>query len=100
MDIEDRYGDLQDLYWHSKDGDLILNKLNSNIGIVEHDNQRIYVKDGNKLIHLEEWLDPNDIRKFQVTIYRPEHPMIKPEDFKMIDLESKCKLITWIAVKY
>jgi hypothetical protein len=88
MDIEDRYGDLQDLYWHSKDGDLILNKLNSNIGIVEHDNHRIYVKDG------------NNIRKFQVTIYRPEHPMIKPEDFKMIDLESKCKLITGIAVKY
>ncbi len=99
MDIEDRYGDLEDLYWHSKDGDLILNKLNLNIGIVEHDTHRIYVKDGNKLIHLEEWLDPNDIRKFQAAIYRPEHPMIKLEDFKTIDLESKCKLITEIAVK-
>jgi hypothetical protein len=44
MDVEDRYGDLQDLYWDSKDGDIIVNKLNSQIGIVELDWHRIYKK--------------------------------------------------------
>jgi hypothetical protein len=100
MDIEDRYGDLQNLYWNSKDGDLILNELDSNIGIVELDNRRIYVKDGNRLLHVEEWLDPNDRRKFQAAIYRPEHPMVKLVDLKKTDLKSKCKLITEIAVEY
>ena len=28
-DIEDRYGDLQELYWKSKDGDIVVNNLNS-----------------------------------------------------------------------
>ena len=100
MDIEDRYGDLQNLYWDSKDGDLVLNKLDSSIGIVELNNRRIYVKDGNRLIHVEEWLDPNDKKKFQATIYRPTHPMDKLDGFNQADLKSKCKLITEIAVEY
>ena len=100
MDIDDRYEDLQNLYWDSKDGDLVLNKLDSSIGIVELNNRRIYVKDGNRLIHVEEWLDPKDKKKFQATIYRPTHPMDKLDGFNQADLKSKCKLITEIAVEY
>lgn len=100
MDIDDRYGDLQNLFWDSKDGDLIFNKLDSSIGIIEIDNGRIYVKRDSRLIHVEEWLDPEDKRKFEATVYRPKHLMAKPDDVSKTDLESKCKLITEVAVEY
>ena len=92
MDVEDRYGDLQNLYWDSKDGDIILNKLNSKIGIVELHKSRIYVKEGKRLIDVEEWLDPEDKRKFQAAIYRPKHSIQKDENFDRSNLDSGYKL--------
>ena len=35
MDIEDRYGDLQQLYFDSKSGDIIVNNMNGKIGLIE-----------------------------------------------------------------
>lgn len=48
MDIEDRYGDLQQLYFDSKTGDIIINNMNGNIGLIEFNNRRIYVNTGKK----------------------------------------------------
>ncbi|HEX8333609.1 MAG TPA: hypothetical protein VF622_13395 [Segetibacter sp.] len=100
MDVEDRYGDLQNLYWDSKDGDIILNKLNSKIGIVELRKSRIFVKEGERLVDVEEWLDPEDKRKFQAAIYRPKLSIKKDENFDRGSLNSGCKLITEVDVEY
>ncbi len=100
MDVEDRYGDLQDLYWDSRDGDIIVNKLNSEVGIVELDWHRIYVKKGIKLIHVEEWLDPENKNKFSVAIYRPKREIEKIENLNISEVTSKSKLITEIATDY
>ncbi|WP_055445599.1 hypothetical protein [Lacinutrix mariniflava] len=35
MEIEDHYGDLKELYYDSKSGDIILNKSTSEFGIIE-----------------------------------------------------------------
>jgi hypothetical protein len=100
MTIEDRYGDLQNLYWNSKDGDLIVNKLNSDIAIVELDWHRIYVKKGTKLLHVEEWLDPENKNKYHVAIYRPENKVDKIENLNISEITSRSELITQIDVEY
>jgi hypothetical protein len=100
MDVEDRYGDLQNLYWDSKDGDIIVNKLNSEIGIVEVDWHRIYVKKDTKLIHVEEWLDPENKNKYSVAIYRPEGEIDKVDNLTIAQVKSQSKLITQVAVDY
>ena len=100
MGVEYRYGDLQQLYYKSKDGDIILNNLNSKIGIVELDKSRIYVREGKRWIDIEEWLDPKDKRIFKATIYRPKHPITTIEKFNEQELNSKCKLITEATIQY
>lgn len=45
MEIEDHYGDLQDLYYQSSKGDIILNKSKSEIGFISNKNwKRIEVE--------------------------------------------------------
>jgi len=41
MEIEDHYGDLQELYYKSEDGDVIINKTTSEFGIIEIGNELI-----------------------------------------------------------
>jgi hypothetical protein len=43
MDIEDRYGDLQQLYFDSKSGDIIVNNMNGKIGLIEFHRRRIFL---------------------------------------------------------
>ena len=96
MSVEDRYGDLQDLYWKSKDGDIAFNKLNSNIAIVETDLYTINVRIGEKLIAIDEWLDPNNQNVYDVAIYRPDE---KIDNLKQFD-KTKSNLVIELKVEY
>lgn len=96
MSVEDRYGDLQDLYWKSKDGDIAFNKLNSDIAIIETDLYTINVRIGEKLIAIDEWLDPNNQNIYNVAIYRPKE---KIENLKLFD-KTKSDLVIELKVEY
>ena len=98
MDIEDRYGDLQDLYWESKDGDIILNEVNSKIGIIKFDNHRIFVKKEIRLIAIDEWLDPENKYKFKVAIYRPDDEIKNIEKLTVLDVKEKFLLVKELSV--
>ena len=71
VDIEDRYGDLQDLYWNSKNNDIALNKKNFKCAIIKKENNRIYVVENSIKIDIEYWLNHEDI-DYDVEIYRPK----------------------------
>lgn len=43
MEIEDHYGDLQEIYFESENGDLILNKQNQTFGIISKNWKRANV---------------------------------------------------------
>ena len=96
MDVEDRYGDLQELYWKSKDGDIAINKLNSQSAIIETDWHRIDVKVGGKLIPIDEWLDPNNKNIYDIAIYRPEVKLETSEKFNL----KESDLIIELKLKY
>jgi hypothetical protein len=96
MDIEDRYGDLQELYWKTKNGDIAVNKLNSKSAIIETDWHRINVKIDEKLIPIDEWLDPNNKNIYDIAIYRPDKKLKSLEKFNVKESE----LVLDLKVKY
>lgn len=105
MEVEDRYGDLQEIYWKSENGDIAFNKLNSTSAIIEKDWKRMYVKINGKLIDIDEWLDPNNIYNFDLAIYRPNRNWKQQEKLNRIEIEngirnSSLEFITELKFKY
>lgn len=71
MEIEDHYGDLQELFYASKDGDLILNKTTSEFGVIEKNWKRIKVNNSkNERTDLYNWVYQNGVETSS-EIYRP-----------------------------
>lgn len=102
--VEDRYGDLQDIYWKSEDGDIVFNKLNSTSAIIEKDWHRMYVRINGKLIHVDEFLDPSNKYNFDVEIYRPNE-ILNGKNISKIEIEngirnSSIEFIAKLKVKY
>jgi hypothetical protein len=100
MDVNDRYGDLEDLYWQSKEGDIIVNKLNSEVGIVTVDWHRIYVMKNSKKIELEEFLDASNKQKYVAEVYRPKNRIENVKDINILKLKNQAKLVTQVNIKY
>ena len=104
MDIEDRYGDLQQLYFDSKSGDIIVNNMNGKIGLIEFHRRRIFVNTGKETLDVDEWLDPQNKYIFNTDIYRTKYARdylnLKRNEFdrklKLENLES----ISHIEIKY
>lgn len=69
MAIEDRYGDLQNVYFDSQSGDILVNNINKKSGEILLENNRVYVIQNDKKFDLEEWLDPNSKMKFNLDVY-------------------------------
>ncbi len=74
MEIEDRYGDLQEIYWQASEGDSIVDNRGSKIGKIHFEDRRIYVLADGKSLHVDEWLTMEKHSKFDVTIWNPENP--------------------------
>ena len=72
MTIEDRYGDLQQIYFDSESGDVIINNLNGQTGILEFEGRQVFVNTGKDVQHVDEWLDPLHKYIFNADIYHPE----------------------------
>ena len=72
MEIEDQYGDLQELYYDSKSGDIIVNRKTSQFGIIEKNWKRINIRTGeNDSTDLYNWVNINGVEN-QIEIYRPK----------------------------
>ena len=104
MDVEDRYGDLQDIYWKSEDGDIVFNKLNSTSAIIDKDWHRMHAKVNGKLVDVEEFLDPNSKYNFDVEIYRPNESLngriISKTEIENGIKNSSLQFIAKLKVKY
>jgi len=99
MEIEDQYGDFQNLHFESNNGDLIINKSTSEFGIVEktwkRTNIRTIEKDSTDLYF---WIYRNGVET-KSEIYRPKNGGIKLNGIKYSELlkkidNSEFKLIT------
>ena len=108
MDVEDFYGDLQGFYWEGKNGDIIYNRSNSKLGIIEKEKNRIYVLDGKEKVEFYWWLKYEDkvsnFWGFKGELYRSKNKIdIKDLNSKSLkeNIQNKeLKLIEKIDVKY
>ena len=99
MEIEDHYGDLQEIYYDSENGDIIVNKKTSEFGIIEKNWKRINIRTQKKdSADLYNWVYQNGTES-KVEIYRPKNGKIELNGItysklkNMID-NSEFKLIT------
>lgn len=104
MDIEDRYGDLQQLYFDSKSGDIIINNMNGNIGLIEFNKRRVFVNTGKKTLHIDEWLDPQNKHIINTDIYRPkfgrEYLNLKRNEIEKKLKSENLESISHLEIKY
>ena len=98
MEIEDHYGDYQEIYYKSKDADIIINEETSEFGIVGKNWKRINVRTKEK--------DSTDLYSFaskasyysKIKIYRAKTEIKQIEQMDLTDIqkliaEKKVKLI-------
>lgn len=108
MDVEDRYGDLQNFYWDGKDGDIIFNKTNSEFGILEIEERRIYVLKNRKKLEIEEFLEykpqDNNFWGFNAELYRSKNKIeinsLNENSLKEKLQNKELRLIEKVDVKY
>lgn len=100
MSIEDRYGDLEPLYWESKDGDIIVNRSNAEMGTIECDWHRIYVKNNAGFFEIDEWLDRENKLKYNVAVYRPYNKIENINHLNIAELKTRARLVTEMTVGY
>ncbi|WP_338761740.1 hypothetical protein WAF17_16095 [Bernardetia sp. ABR2-2B] len=98
IEIEDHYGDYQEIYYKSKDSDLIVNEETSEFGIVGKNWKRINIKTKEK--------DSTDLYTFaskgsyysKIKVYRPKTTIERIEQMNFADVkklisEKKIELI-------
>ena len=96
MDIEDQYGDYQNIYYESKDSDIIVNEETFEFGIVGKNWKRLNVWTKEK--------DSTDLYTFasktsyysKIKVYRPK---IKIQGIKQMEFDDIQKLILEKKVK-
>jgi len=96
MEIEDHYGDYQDIYYESKDSDLIINEETSEFGIVGKNWKRLNIQ--------TKETDSTDLYTFaskasyysNIKVYRPKTSI---DPIEKLDLSKVKKLISEKKVK-
>jgi len=100
LEIEDHYGDYQELFYESKNGDIIVNKITSEFGIIEKTWKRINIRTQTKeTTDLYFWIYQNGLEN-KTEVYRPRKGKIEINEITYSDLirmidDSKLKLIAW-----
>jgi hypothetical protein len=89
MEIEDHYGDLQEFYYESKSGDIIVNKTTSDFGIIEKNWKRINIRTQQKdSTDLYNWVYQNGMET-KSEIYRAKNGETELNGITSSELEKK-----------
>ena len=103
LDIEDRYGDLENIYWNSKNDDIALNKKNSECALIRKEKNRVYVIKNQRKLDIDYWLNPQNA-DYDVEVYRPKNKIalykLTSEELYSLTKNSETKLIEKIEVNY
>ena len=89
MEIEDHYGDLQELYYESENGDLIINRTTSEFGTIEKNWKRINIRTQKKdSTDLYNWVYQNGT-KTKAEIYRAKNGETELNGITYSELEKR-----------
>lgn len=91
MEIEDHYGDLQELYYELENGDVIVNKTTSEFGIIEKNWKRINIRTQKKnSTDLYNWVYQNGTET-KAEIYRVKNKENKLNEITYSELKELIK---------
>ena len=83
MEIEEHYGDSQDIFFQSRQGDIAVNRDKREFGTIEKNWKRIYIIDKVDTVDIWSWLDKDDIE-----IYRPRINGLTAKNLKYDDIDN------------
>ncbi|MBL7856030.1 MAG: hypothetical protein JNL17_16650 [Cyclobacteriaceae bacterium] len=83
MEIEDHYGDNQEIFFQSRQGDIAVNRDKKELGTIEKNLKRIYIINNSDTVDIWSWLDNNDIE-----IYRPRINILTAKNLKFADIDN------------
>jgi len=90
MEIEDHYGDLQELYYEAQTGNIIVNEADSKFGVLTKSWRRLTVKSNiGSAVDLYEWVYGDD-KEASVTILKSNK---KEVDFSKLQFDQVKKMI-------
>ena len=88
MQIEDQYGDLQEIFYKSKDGDLIVEE-NKRFGFIEKNWTTIHIFSNNNSQDLYNWVNQEQ-HQIKFSVYRP---LNNTKNFNNLSLNEVANLI-------
>ena len=90
MEIEDHYGDLQEFYYKSQDGDIVLNAAEAQFGVLEKDWKRIYVRQGQNKTELYNWIYREGFQDENL-VYRTNLKISELESMDYLEIKNYIK---------
>ena len=103
MEIEDTYGDNQDIFYSSRQGDLVVNHDTKEFGKIKKTWTRFYVTINSDTIDIDKWWDDKNIEIYELSDFELTDNIKYEELDKLVDegkLELKRKLRRWPPASY
>ena len=92
MEIEDTYGDNQDIFYGSRQGDLVVNHDTKEFGEIKKTWTRFYVTINSDTIDIREWWDDKNIEIYELSDFELTGKDIKYKDIDRLVDEGKLEL--------
>ena len=83
MEIEDHYGDNQEIFFQSRQGDIVVNRDKRELGTIEKNWKRIHIIGNSDTVDNWSWLDKDEIE-----IYRPKINGLTAKNLKYDDIDN------------
>ncbi len=92
MEIEDRYGDNQDIFYRSQEGDIVVNHETKEVGEIKKTWTRFYVVNKLDTIDTNDWWDDKSIEIYKVTDSEPLDNNFDYSDIDKLKADGKLEL--------
>ncbi|NMH29398.1 hypothetical protein [Flavobacterium silvaticum] len=98
MQVEDQYGDLQQVYFDGESGDVIVNNTNGKTGILLFEKGLVFVVSGSEKKELNEWFGRQAYNGYYLFVYRNKSlPDIKSLSANQLAHELQRKQVSLVV---
>lgn len=92
MEIEDTYGDNQDIFYNSRQGDIVINHDTQELGQITKTWTRFYIINDNDTLNVDHWWDNKNIEIYKVLSEEHLGTDLSYSDIERLNQEKKIEL--------
>jgi len=93
MDIEDMYGDNQDIFYNSRQGDFVINHETKELGQISKTWTRFYIIDNSDTLNINDWWDDKNIEILRLADKSISLDNLDYKDIDGLKKEKKLELV-------